>query len=384
MNFNRPDTKNSTAVIRAVCAIVFGLFTFVYLYFYQADVLAVAQHVLSGGATHYDRLIGCVVIMLCLWLLQIGVYIFFRLERKFHALTYFPSLLVLTFITDVSPHIDRGFSFGAWLWAFPLLLILWGGIAFALRDYQRYDKIVPCGLFSRAMWINMLTMTVMLLFVGLKGTGNAVFHYRMYAEGCLIKNDYAGAAAVGKRSLETDAGLTMIRMYALAHEGRLADELFTYRIAGTSDDIIPTERGAHCMIYPNDSIYRYLGAKPAGAVRALPFLKTLIKKNLASDAVKDYILCGYLIDRNLDEFVRLLPVFYEVDDKLPRHYREALTLYTRLRSNPYIVYHDNVMDTDLKDLQTLERQYDKASAREVAVTEQYSGTYWWYYEYGRK
>ena len=48
MTFNNLNTRNSTTVIKAVCAIVFSIFSFVYLYFHQADLLAMSQHYLSG------------------------------------------------------------------------------------------------------------------------------------------------------------------------------------------------------------------------------------------------------------------------------------------------------------------------------------------------
>jgi len=384
MNFNNPNTKNSTAVIRAVCAIVFCIFTFVYLYFYQADILAVGQHVLSKGATSYDRKIGCIIITFSLLLLQIGVYVFFRLDKHCHALTYFPSLLILAVITDVSKNIDREFSFGAWLWIFPLLLMLWAGVSVFARNYQMYSRISSCGFFSRAMWVNMSIMTFLFLFTGLASNSNAVFHYRMRAEKCLLDKNYKGALTVGMESLETDNNLTMIRVYALAREGMLGEKLFTYPIAGSSDDMLPYSGDAHCMMYPNDSIYRYIGAKPAGHFKAISYMKALIKLDLASTAVKDYILCGYLIDRDLDSFAQMLPDFYKIDDKLPKHYKEALTLYNHLRSKPYIIYHNTVMDTDFSDLQTLEKKYKTQAARSVAVNEMYSGTYWWYYMYAGK
>ena len=384
MNFNNPNTKNSTAVIRAVCAIVFCIFTFVYLYFYQADVLAVGQHVLSGGATHYDRMIGCVIITFSLLLLQIGVYVFFRLDKHCHALTYFPSLLLLTVITDISQDIDRGFSFGAWLWIFPLLLLLWGGLSVFVRNYQMYSRASSYGIFSRAMWSNMSIMTLLFLFTGLASNGNAVFHYCMRAEKCLLEGNYGEALAVGKKSLETDDNLTMIRVYALARKGMLGEKLFTYPVEGTSDDMLPYSGDARCMMYPNDSIYRFIGAKPSGRFKAIPYMKALLRLGMTTPAVKDYILCGYLIDRDLDSFAHALPEFYEVDDKLPKHYREALTLYTHLRSKPYIIYHNSVMDTDFSDLQALERKYKTEAARSVAVNEMYAGTYWWYYMYAGK
>ena len=142
--------------------------------------------------------------------------------------------------------------------------------------------------------------------------------------------------------------------------------------------------GAKCLFYPNDSIYKFLGAKPRQSMGVSAYLAALQKQGYATSAVKDYILCGYLIDRRIDDFVRELPKYYEINDKLPLHYREALTLYTHLRSNPLLVYHNVVMDTDYEDLQNLEKSIAESSARELAVYDIYAGTYWWYYKYGRK
>ena len=384
MNFNNPHKNNSTAVVKAACAIVFCVFSFVYLYYYQADILAVAQHVLSGGLTHYDRTVGCVIIIIVLFILQIGAYVTTRLDRQYHALTYLPSLLVLAVITDVSSDIDKGFSFGVWLWLFPLLLVLWWLASCILRNIQLYQDIKPSGLFSRNMWINMFLFTLMFFGVGMIGNGNDVFHYRMRAEYCLMNNDTDGALAVGAESQATDSCLTQLRAYALARKGILGEKLFTYPVRATSEDLLPTADGAHCIMYPNDSIYRFLGALPSGRITTSKYLKAIERLGYARPPVRDYILCGYLLDRNLDAFVHALPLYYEVNDSLPKHYREALTLYTHMRSKPYIIYHNVVMDTDFNDLQTLEKQYPLPSARRLAVLKQYAGTYWWYYQYGKK
>ena len=39
--------------MRMACAVLFVLFTFCYLFFYQADILTVGQHILSGGGCAY-------------------------------------------------------------------------------------------------------------------------------------------------------------------------------------------------------------------------------------------------------------------------------------------------------------------------------------------
>ena len=62
--------SNSTTALRAVCAIAFCVFAFVYVYFYQADTLSQTQYVLSGGKTIYNRTVGAILIPLVLILVQ--------------------------------------------------------------------------------------------------------------------------------------------------------------------------------------------------------------------------------------------------------------------------------------------------------------------------
>ena len=69
-DFDERNQRSSSRHTEWVCLLVFVVFTFVYLYFYQADVLAAGQHVLSGGQTHYRRLVGAVLITLVLLILQ--------------------------------------------------------------------------------------------------------------------------------------------------------------------------------------------------------------------------------------------------------------------------------------------------------------------------
>jgi hypothetical protein len=109
----------------------------------------------------------------------------------------------------------------------------------------------------------------------------------------------------------------------------------------------------------------------------------LERDSLATPAVADYRLCGCLIDRRLDDFVALLPKYYEVSDSvsLPRHYQEALVLYRHLHTHPAIVYHNAVVDEDWKNLKQLEKEYPLLSERKYRVYDHYYGSYWYYYFY---
>ena len=56
------NVKSSTVAIMTTCAIAFIIFVFCYLYFLQADLLALSQFAWSDGQTHYDRLVGAVLL----------------------------------------------------------------------------------------------------------------------------------------------------------------------------------------------------------------------------------------------------------------------------------------------------------------------------------
>lgn len=383
--FNHRKTEGSANVIKALCAVLFCGFTFVYLYFYQADMLAVAQHILSGGVTTYNRLIGAIIITVVLMLVQVGVSSAVRLGPKSYALTYFPSALALALLASMAPDDSGAIALGLPWWLAVLLLAVWGGLCFMLRNVAAGNQKSETGFLLQAdtLWKNVMLLSAIFLFVGFAGNNDSVMHYRMKVEGLLLRNDFAGAAAVGQNSHETDAGLTQLRVYALSRQGVLPDVLFKYAIEGSSSDIVPMANSTRCLLYPNDSIYRYLGARPARPMSTWAYLYALRRAGYDSVAVRDYVLCGYLIDRNLDGFTKELPKYYDINDSLPLHYREALTLYTHLRAKPVIVYHNDVMDTDYEDLQELEKKFATREERKNAVRPQYSGTYWWYYEYGK-
>lgn len=382
MNNSKVDKNNSTVAIRVMCAIVFVLFTWGWLYFFQSDALAMTQHVLSGGLTHYDRLVGAVIITAVLLLLQLIVNRVTKLHKRFHALSYAPSMFLLAMLTDISHTIDSGVSFGHSFWLVIVFLVIWVGLVLFLRIYENIDKEFPVALFSRSMWINMLTMAVMIIFVAWFGNTNAVFQYRMKMEGFLMSGNYAKALKVGQNSLESDSNLLMLRMYALARQNGMGEHLFEYPVTGNSSVILPTNGKTKMLLCPTDSLYKFLGARPAKDMEPQRYLAMLQRRDsVNSQAIADYLLCGYLIDKQIDRFAQEVSHYYPLDTHLPKHYREALTLYCHSRSNPVVTYSVPVVEEDFANYQELKKQYRDPMERKTRVSEEYRGTYWYYYEY---
>lgn len=355
--------KQNNSTVKWMCAIVFLAFSFLWLYRFQVDVLAAVQHVMSGGRTHYHPLLGAVIITLVLQLLQFLVYTFlFRLTNRGHALTYFPSMLVLALISAVNTDLAQSYVWGFWWILIIFVLTGWVGVCLVVRYIQNVEpnrNVQP--FFSRSMWINMLLLFLMMVGVAAVSNTNAVFHYRMRAETCLLRGDYKGALDAGWESLESDVHLQMIRMYAMAKRGELGERLFHYPIVVNSSKILSTNGEACFVRYPADNFYSAFKGR-------------------------DFELCCLLIDRRLDDFVTKLQQFYIIDDsldthRLPQHYREALTLYCHSRSHPVLIYRYSVMEEDYRNLQELERKYPDAIERRGKVEDWYGNTYWYYFNY---
>lgn len=370
--------------IRVMCAILFVAFSFLWLYFFQADLLTVAQNILSSGHTHYDRTIGALLITAVLWLLQLWFARMVKLTNACYALSYFPSMFLLAVLSSVNVNDSRILSVTAWPLTAIVLLLMGGGAVLAAAKVKIVDRRHAIGLLSRHTWINLLIMALMIVAVAATGNTNAVYQYRLRAETALKAGNYDEALSVGSRSLETDGYLMMLRMYAMSRKGVLGEQLFKYPLIASSDNILPTDNKAGMLYYPVDSLYRHLGAIPRHEMNPMDYLKTLFSTGKAKRPAADYLLCGYLIDKDLDSFAADIERFYTVNDSLPRYYREALVLYTHLRSHPVIVYHDAVLDVDYEDMQKQKSMYATQDEQRSRMIDTYADSYWFYYEYAGK
>lgn len=351
------QSRNSTITIIVMCAIVFLVFTFCYIYLYQAESLAYLQHTLSQGKTHYERTIGAVIITTLAVLLQYAVFRITGLRKRGHALTYFPSVLGLTVLTDVRA---CGYVSHFWIWLAPLLLVAWAALAWVFKQFETYEpgKDNP-GIFSRIMWINLLSMAAMLVFMITCSNSNEVLHHRLRIENMVVKAKYEKALEVGRKSLENDSSLTMLRFYALARAGKAGEEFFKY----------PVSDGKSALLLPDGQSTKTLMMNPK-----------IIKAFSQKKGRADYQLMGYLLDRDLDGFAKTVGQYYDTDSTaIPRHYREALVLYTHLRQHRVLTYHDAVLDADYEDMKKLLKKIPDRAQRESAVRDTYGNTYWCYY-----
>ncbi len=379
----RQKTNNSTLVV-SLCAIVFISYTFIYIYFTQSDVLAMMQHVLSGGLTHYDKLVGSIIITIVLYALQIGISKLAGFCGKYYALTFFPSLLLLSVLTTVNPNFGYVPFSPVWIWLAPLLVILYIIIIIVFRKNKISSSVsLTRGTMIGEVWINLLVLSAMFILVSVFGTTNKIFRYQMQMEVLLKKNQWAEALEVAETYPHTDASLTMLRAYALSRSGQLGERFFEYPVAGGSNSLLPYKTEVRSIMISESELTKPLSIRKKGKdVKAMDYLKYISDNGIAMKPVTDYLLCGYLLDRDLDSFVKLLKKKYNtVSTTLPKHYKEALTLYNHLRSHPLIVYSDEVMEADYSDFKKIEHQFENQTERMSYLKDYYGKTYWFYYHY---
>lgn len=376
MTYNR--ITDSTTAERAVCAVVFCLFVFVFVYFYQAPTLAYAQHVLSKGATVYHELPSALLVTFVLYLLQRLTLAATKLYGASHAITYLPSMLVLAFMTSVHAEDGGGIGVSAWAYAIPFVLLLYFFIVKAVKLYLPVSSSSFGFFSSRNLTASLSIMSVMMISVLCLTNGDDLFNRQVKAEMMLIDRDYAALAKEGCKDgksflpdylapsafqphvkMETDTTLTLLRAIALDKSGGIADSLFLQPVVGNTASMMQLEN-----------------------------VKPLIvsRKFLMRRKSQDYRLCAMLVGRELDRFANRISLLCNLsspaaNDSLPRHFREALVLYQHLRSLPITQYQDSVLEADYDDMRDMLQGCANDAEREYAMWKNYRNTYWYYYHY---
>lgn len=362
-----------------ICNIVFVSFCFCYLYYYQADLLSLMQYTYSDGQTHYNRLWGAV--LTALLLLSVNLFAI-RRNKDFHtfsAWTFFPSAILLTFITGGRQTEDLNLSFGFIACISLIAVCLYVIFSRYIHNFLRSnsEKINNNSLIKN-LWINLLIITVQFMYVCAFSNSDRLFHARLHLLQSLCEKDYDEALCTIDKLETSDRQLTTLIVYTLSKKNMLAERLFEYPLRGGSVSLLPDSTLTSKFGF--DEIYHHLNLKiPGNQIHnSIEFIKHGRGRNKQA---ADYILCGYLMDKNLDAFVENITKYYDINDLLPKHYREALTLYVHSHTAPKVIFKNSIMDADFQDYQNMEHDITDTEERKNKLRDTYGNTYWYYYQY---
>ena len=381
MDNNYSKIKKTAYFVYGVCGFLFALFSFLYLYILQPELLTVAQYILSGGKTTYFSFLGALTITLILSCLQFGLNKIIRLHFRFYAVSYLPSCLILACITDITPSLYNGIAVGISWWVLTLIAVFYIGLVWVLQRIPD-RKEARKGIVYSYLWPNLLVLSLLFFTIGTIGNTQDTLHYQLKAEKLVKGKEYNQVLNLAKKSLQSNRELTILRAYSLSRTEQMGQLLFEYPQYYGSEGLVLCPSDTMYTGHWPEEIYRYLGAAPGkGLDSATQYLMRLRQAGKATPAVADYLLCAHLLDKNLDKFVEHLIAYYPLNDSLPKHYKEAVVLYSRSRTNPLITIDSPMTVENYLDFQSYEKKFTNDTVRCNKTRDMFGNTYWWYYFY---
>lgn len=397
-------------MINIVCCLLFVLFCFLYLYLFQGELMSMAQHIYSHGRTVYYTFLYSFLLTIGFSFVGLALTFYIHVPIRFKALLWFPSFWSLGMLTDVHiPLLGFG-SHSSGALPFILAAIIWAVSVFLCKQIN--ENRGENASLSELMWPNMLLLFVGMSFTGMVGNTDRRSHYELRMEELARSEEYEDVLDMSSKDSHPSRCIMYLRAYSLSRMGMLGQRLFQYDGTLGSDCLLPSPtdslRPANMPAIMRD----YLGGFPIHDMNATHFLQYLASDTLAKEPVRDYLLTAFLLDRNLDAFADSLVSFYAPKDSmaqqdnvqkkgnakkkkkrepepvkmkdLPRHFAEALLLYSRQTEKPVAVLDDDEFLENYLGFQELYKSKEDEQEREYYCTDYYRGTYWVYYFFGKK
>ena len=363
------------------CSLFFLVFSFMYLYFLQGNLMEATHYSFAHGKTSYSPLWGAILITFVLLLIHKGLQALLRLRGRWIAASYFLMMLLLGVMTDVDRSAFHGGGIPSyWCWLLPLLIVVYILLALFLR---RIEEQHPSTDLLNVLLVNSCTFVLLCLMTVFIGNTEVNFHHELAVERNIRKGDNIEALKIGRKSLETSRTLTILRANAMAREGLLGEKLFDYVQQYRSDGLLfktSTPEREYLRINA-DSLYHFLEVEPKEGERTMDYLKRIARMDSVNSSAKDYYLCGLLLDKRLTEFAADVKQLYQ-GHELPRHYKEALLWQEKQVPDFESGVNDSIMRKKLDEfIQKKEERYVSKVVERNKMRELYADTFWWYASY---
>ena len=367
-------------MIPYVCALCFALFSFLYLFFLQSDFLAQTQFHLSGGATSYFPLGGAMLISAGLTLLGMLVGRLFTFPIRLLALAWVPSCYLLLLLCSMpletcsSDHYQTPYI---WLVLLPLLYAVSLSLCRLYPDFSGENQSLSIYLSS-----NLLLLSIFLCLTGMLGNASQGIHYDLRVARLVHEDRFTQALQVGRKSDFTSDYLTSHRVYALARQGKLGEQLFTYPLSSGSSSMLMNTSDTTWVFRSALRSYHLLGAVFQGSSSQVDrFLERVCERDSLHTPVKrDFLLCSYLMDKRLDCFASAFTDTLTTDSLLPAHYREALMLCQDLGYTARRIHDQPTAEKYLR-FTHLMAQYQQTPQCSYHCYIHFGQTYWFYYHF---
>lgn len=369
--------------ISLICAILFVAFSFTFLSVYQSPLLEVFYDKVATGKLMYNKYISAFVFTAILVLLALFINRYTKFQRTWTAMAYLPSSALLALATDL----DRSIYIGEkqylpWV-TVSILVLLIMTVSVLLQRWLLFPTVkhsVAAG--NKIIWHNLLLLSLFFLFTGTISNGdedlkNEALAYVRYKHG-----DVDGALQVARKSNSATHEFTAARAFYLTEKSILGERLFEYPQQYAAEGLLPPMLQSTPL--SPDSVYSLFRVKREPKESALRYLSRVVSADSVPLFVADYYLCALLLEKQLSEFVRKLPLFYDINnnaDALPKHYKEALMLYSNIVTDYTLPFEDMEMLEAFELMQSIEEEHPDYHVRSNYVRRKFGKRYWWYYNY---
>ena len=373
-NRNRFDKTLSV-----ICAILFATFSFIYIYTFQGELLALMQDYLSKGVTTSNSFWAAIIITSLLCLMQYGINRISKLHGRWEAVSYIPSCVLLALITNVNDG-TMLYTASEWLWGVPLTTLAYIGLVWINRMHREVKR----SSFVSYLWPNLLSFSLFFVFTAQISNHAPAPHMELAAWKYLHDDRYEDLLEVGKRSDDYNKELTALRNLAMFKTGSLSERMFHYPQHFGADGIIFNRKIKESISYGANEFYSRLGAEPHEGETGRAFAQRLASESdsIGTDYTELY-LATLLLDKDLSTFVAETDSIAKSATTLPTHYQEAWMLYNELHPETAVSFAaDSAIVKRFADYRELQKEHaDNAIVASNLAKRKFGNTYWCYFDY---
>ena len=363
--------------LRVLCASLFALFSFIYIYTFQGELLALMQDHLSKGVTTSNTFVAALIITFLLSLMQWGLNRVSKLHGRWEALSYIPSCALLALVTDINDG-TMLYSASKWLWGIPVVAALYIGVVWI----NRMRRSVKRNGFFALLYPNLMAFSFLFVITAQISNHAPAPHMELAAWNYLHDDRYDDILEVGKRLDDYNTELTALRNLAMFKTGTLGERLFHYPQPFGSDGLVYSKNNKQTVAYGAQEFYNHLGYEPLDGESGLAFTQRLHMEH-DSVAYRDFYLAALLLDKKLDTFVKESAELLQSEEVLPTHYQEAWLLYNEHNPESAVDFvADSAVVKRFADYRSLQAEHaDNPVVSKNLAKRKFGNTYWCYFDY---
>ncbi len=378
MQYSLPRIRIYAQRIPILCATYFVLFSFLYLYVFQCDLVLQVQFQASEDAIVYRPLWIAFLPTFLLTMLGLFLSRFLTwLPLRMKACVWFLPFMLLGVLTHWRfPQFGDAGSVPSLFW---ILLAAFSYVLLLLLARAYGDSSKENGTFFTYAWPNLLLMLVF-AFVNISMSNTDItLHRTLHAARYLSSHKYERVLSSARYERQPSRQLTAMTAMALDKTDQLGERLFAYAQPYGSEGLIPQLSDTALFFNLPRAVGEHLGYKRGPKTSATFFLEVASQMPKAKPAMRNYLLAAYLLDRDLNKFSDLLLQGDTLSTALPRHYREALLLRQQLYPETQPVLEDSVLNVDFQEFCHLLDKSGTKDEREMECRNRFGATYWYYY-----